>query len=172
MLEITLKGDRELIAKLNNIPARLHYELRRTIGALMLNLRTKVMEEQLSGPTGAHTLNVITGRLRRSVQERVEDLPEGGVAGYVSYGADVPYARIHEMGGVIHLPDIYPTNAKALAFIWKNSPFGANAPTVLRMVHAHDITMPARAPLRTAFGNYLGVMKREIEQAVRRAVTA
>lgn len=164
MIKIELQGDRELIARLGTLNDRIKEAMKSSITALVINLRTKVMSEYLSGPTGEHTLSVQTGNLRRSVKWQVKD-EEEGVEGTVSYGADVPYARIHELGGTIHIPEIRPVVAQALHFWW------GGREMFLKKVAAHDVEMPARAPLRTAFQASVPTIKAELEKAVRRALT-
>ena len=162
-ISISLVGDRELVANLGQLPQSVHDSVRQAITALVINLRTKVMTENLSGPTGAHTLSVVTGRLRRSVTFHVDDDGDS-VTGVVTYSPDVPYARIHELGGTIHIPDIYPKTAKALHFNWNGREM------FLAKVNAHDVHMPARAPLKTAFQNYIPTIKNELQIAVNRAL--
>lgn len=163
MIEVTLTGDRALVAKLTELPPRIMAALKRTIYALVINLRTKVMMEGLSGPTGAHTLSVVTGALRRSVKSDVRS-DDSSVTGTVSYGADVPYARIHELGGVIHIPEIRPVVAQALHFTWKGEE------RFFQVVRAHDVVMPERAPLRTVFAGFVPVAKEDLRRAVEGAL--
>lgn len=58
-------------------------------------------EKHLSGPTTDHSLSVGKvhgGRLRSSITSVVE---EDGDNAQIHFGTDVPYAAIHEFGGVI-----------------------------------------------------------------------
>lgn len=155
-----IEGRREIVARFESIPRVLQRELYRTFLVLTTTLRTFVMERYLSGPTGAHTLSVRTGRLRRSVKRSVTLDANGGVTGRVSYGADVPYARIHELGGVIR--EIRPVNAQALHFTWQGRErfFARVGPIVI----------PQRAPLRTAFENASPTIILEIDRALQRAI--
>jgi phage gpG-like protein len=162
-IKIALVGDRELVAQIDSLPQQVHDQVKQAITALSINLRTKVMTEQLSGPTGAHTLSVVTGRLRRSIAWHVDEEGDSRIVGTVTYSPDVPYARIHELGGTIHIPEITAKNAKALHFMWQGRE------VFFKKVSAHDVHMPARAPLKTAFQNYIPTIKSELQEAVNRA---
>ena len=110
MFTIEIKGDRELVERLNAMPSTVRVVLRRKVYMLALLLEAMV-KEKLSGPV----LNVVSGALRRSITEEVTDNPEQISAKVYSSG-DVKYAAIHEYGGVIHIPEIVPVKAKALHF--------------------------------------------------------
>lgn len=93
------------------------------------------------------TLNVRSGRLRRSIQGFVEDSPEGPVLKLRAGGGaqDVKYARIHELGGIVRA---------------KNGPFLAiplgpakTAAGVARYATARD--MPGLALAQSKDGQYM-----------------
>lgn len=163
MIEVTLEGDREVVLMLDAFPGKLHDELLHTITDITINLRDRVQHDHLSGPTGTHTLNVITGRLRQSVIQVVED-SENEIVGIVGYSGDVPYAAAHEFGAIIHIPEIVPTHAQALHF------FIDGQEVFAQRVRAHDVVIPERAPLRTAFAEDEPHILQELEYAVARAV--
>lgn len=159
----TLVGDREVIDRLDRMPKRVAAALLKTVAALAMNLRSLIMNKYLSGPTGDHTLSVITGALRRSVKYDWEASPDM-VRGRVFYSGDVHYAAIHEFGGTIHIPEIVPVRAKALHFF-----MGGREIFAMR-VRAHDVHMPERAPMRTAFRMYQPVIVEQMRRAVEGAV--
>jgi phage gpG-like protein len=155
MLNVTLVGDRELVAKFTAMPSKVHSALLKKVTVLALQLRTKV-RDQLSGIV----LNVKSGALRRSIFEMVEDSPTK-VIGKVASSGDVKYAGIHEFGGVIPAHDIVPSKAAALAFIWNGKQ------VFFQRVHIPDVTMPERSFLRSS----LGEMAPQITQGLRDAVS-
>jgi phage gpG-like protein len=159
MLTVSLEGDQNLIAKLTSLPPELRAALHRKITELTLLLQRSVQTEHLSGPTGPHSLSVRTGALRASVFQEVTETASG-VSGKVAYSADVVYAAIHEFGGVIHLPDIYPVEAAALHF------YVGGQEVFAKHVAAHDVHMPERAPLRTSFTDMTPEIISELEQVV------
>lgn len=86
------------------------------------------------------------------------------VTGEVTAGGTV-YARIHEYGGVIHVPDIFPKYAQALH--WLGNLLAQQNPTIFESklgfhgeravgdvfamsAQAHDVRIPERSYLRAA----------------------
>jgi len=83
-------GDANLVAKLNYMPGGMQTALRKTVQRLALQLLS-VTKKKLSDDV----LHVRTGRLRRSINQRVEE--EGhSVTGVV--GSNVVYAKRQEYG--------------------------------------------------------------------------
>ena len=154
MLNVTLVGDRELIAKLQAMPARVHDALLKKVTVLALQLEAKV-KQKLSGDV----LNVKTGALRRSIFETVDE-SASSVVGKVASAGDVKYAAIHEFGGTIPAHEIVPSKAKALAFV-----IGGKQVFAAR-VQIPDVQMPERSFLRSA----LGEMEPQIVEGLREAV--
>lgn len=91
MLQAAIIGEKHTIDRINASVPTIRAQLRREIERLAIKLLTHVKSDKLSG----QVLNVRTGRLRRSINERVED-KNGDITGFV--GTNVEYARIHEFG--------------------------------------------------------------------------
>lgn len=170
LFAFSLQGDREFVAHFVSIPQRLHDALLQKTRYLALELERVLKDKHLSGPTGPHTLSVgkntrghTGGQLKSSAFQRVEDSPNA-VYGIVGYGADVPYAAIHEFGGTIHVPEITPVRAKALHF------FIGDKEVFAKKVRAHTVKMPERAPLRTSLREMEPVIREQYEQAAKEAV--
>ena len=154
MLNVQLVGDRELIAKLGAMPAKLHDALLKKVTVLALQLEAKVKTALNGG-----VLNVRSGALRRSIFETVED-DATSVIGRVASSGDVKYAAIHEFGGTIPAHEIVPNKARALAFV-----IGGKQVFAAR-VQIPAITMPERSYLRSS----LAGMQDEITDGLREAV--
>lgn len=154
MLNVTLVGDRELIAKLDAMPQRVHDALLKKVTALGLQLEAKV-KEKLSGGV----LNVRTGALRRSIFNRVDD-GATSVTDTVASSGDVKYAGIHEFGGTIPAHDIVPNKAQALAFPFEGKQVFA------KRVHIPDVQMPERSFLRSSLAD----MRQQITDGLREAL--
>lgn len=155
MFNITVVGDRELVARFGAMPGRIREALVRKTYALAFALERKV-KQKLSGPV----LNVRTGALRRSIQNKVETKP-AGVIGKVYSAGDVKYAGIHEFGGKTRAHVIMAKKAAALAFM------GSGGKMVFRrMVNHPGSVMPERSFMRTS----LAEMRGEIESGYREAV--
>ncbi len=156
MLTAYLVGDREVIARLNAMPGGIREGIVRAVTRLALATQ-RLVQQKLSG----QVLHVRTGLLRSSINYRIQDT---SVAVTATVGTNVKYARIHEYGGTIHIPEIRPKSARALAF-------EINGQTIFAMsVRAHDVRMPERSFLRSALREMRPQIKAELEAAVGAAV--
>lgn len=111
IVNITISGDRELVARLDRMPTAVHLALKIKITQLALRLEKWVKTRKLNG----QVLNRITGRLARSIGNKVTAGANWVLASVFSSG-DVKYAGIHEFGGKTAPHLIVPKKAKALAF--------------------------------------------------------
>lgn len=111
LINITLQGDTELIARLEKMPVAVQAALRMKVYSLALKLEAWVKTRKLNG----QVLNRITGRLARSIMHKMLISPTSVFAKIFSSG-DVKYAGIHEFGGRTLPHVILPKKAKALAF--------------------------------------------------------
>lgn len=84
-------GDKEVAKRLRSIPDGVRSKLTDSIGRLTLRLQRKVVQEKLSG----QVLNVRTGTLRRSIDQRVAT-DGNSVSGIVS--TNLKYGKAHEYG--------------------------------------------------------------------------
>jgi len=145
-------GDKETIARLQAMPGKARVAIKATVQRLTLRLLTKVKMEKLTG----QVLNVRTGRLRNSINQRVTET-QSGVFG--SVGTNVEYARVHEMGGTVtvkaHTRLIKQAFGKPLRYpVWQT-------------VKAHTVKYPERSFLRSA----LKEMEPEIREQLQQALT-
>lgn len=155
MLNVTLVGDRELVARIGAMPAKVHAALLKKVNALALKLEAKIKNEKLSG----QVLNVRSGALRRSIFSQVTDT-ETAVTGKVASSGDVKYAAVHEFGGKIPPHDIFPVKAAALAFMMNGKQ------VFFKHVHHPGATMPEQSFMRSS----LAEMKDEIVSGLKQAV--
>ena len=95
MFRGSAKGAKKTAKNLRDSGKRMHGSVRKSLGSLVLELLTKVKQEKLSGPGTGQALNVRTGRLRRSITQRITDSGRE-VRGIV--GTNVEYAKFHEFG--------------------------------------------------------------------------
>jgi len=95
MFRGSAKGAKKTAKNLRNVGKRTHDSVRKSLGRLTLELMTKVKLEKLSGPGTGQALNVRTGRLRRSITQRITDSGRE-IRGIV--GTNVEYAKFHEFG--------------------------------------------------------------------------
>jgi phage gpG-like protein len=160
------------ISQLDTFASRLagfDVRLRRALVKAITRSRLVVEAEAkklLTGPV----LQRRTGTLYRSITGRTEQLPDR-VRGII--GSNVPYARIHELGGRTRPHEIRPKNAKALHFYmgggWDHSGYGGMTEVFARVVHHPGSRIPERSYLRRALREQAERIRAEIRAAVREA---
>lgn len=156
LINVTLVGDRELIARLEKMPAGVQNALRIKVTALALKLEARVKTQKLNG----QVLNRITGRLARSISNKIEVASQSVWARVFSSG-DVKYAGIHEYGGRTPPHIIEPKKASVLAFA---GPGG-------KMVFARRVNHPgSKMPERSFMRSSLRDMSQEISTGMKTAV--
>ncbi len=158
MLTIDLIGDRELVAKLNAMPWALRGSVARTM--MRLAVETELLVKQkLSG----QVLRARSGALRASISARVTESMTAVTATISSTG--VRYAAIHEFGGTVHIPEITPKSARALAF-------EVGGQTIFAMrAKAHDVHIPQRSFLGSALREMTPRIRSDLQAAVTKAVS-
>jgi phage gpG-like protein len=108
-------------------------------------------QDKLTG----QVLNVRTGRLRRSITQRVEE--EGGsVVGYV--GTNVKYARAHEFG--------FTGNVTVREHLRRTK--GGKEATV--RAHSRNMHLPERSFLRSALKDLQPAIRQDIRGGISEAV--
>jgi len=148
MIKGWLFGVEKIVLQLTESPHFMQDALNKSVSRMALRLLARVKTDKLSG----QVLKVRTGRLRRSINQRV--VREGkGVYGYV--GTNVEYGRAHEFGfkGAVsvraQLREVKQAFGKPLQ----------DAKSVFVQSHSHKVTLPRRSFLRSA----LLEMDREIK---------
>lgn len=158
----TLLGDRDLVARLQRMPAATKPRIDATVQALGFMLEAKVKAQKLSG----QVLGVRTGRLRASISQSSARAPGDSRSRFVStptaslyyVGTNVAYGGAWEFGSRAH--DIVAKNALALRFEIGGQVF------FRRRVH-----IPAQSP-RPFLAPALQEMKPMIIERLRMALVA
>ncbi len=137
-MRLTIRVDSaEAQAFLKNLEPRILNAARIGLTDFMNRVANRV-RLKLSG----QVLRVRTGRLRQSIHvPPVQKMPWGFLG---TIGTNVKYAGIHEYGGTIVLPPIYPVKKQALHF------FIGGKEIFAKSVRAHAIRMPERSYLRSS----------------------
>jgi phage gpG-like protein len=155
MIFAELVGDQRVIARLTGMSPTLRMVLRQRLYDLALIFQFRV-QMKLSGDV----LKVRSGRLRASIYNRLVDDGTRIMAHIGSAG--VPYARIHEYGGVTSPHVIVPRLASVLAFYWNR---------VGRMVFFRSVNHPgSHMPERSYLRSTLAEMAPEIRASMQSAV--
>jgi len=153
---VQVSGDEALIARINSMGGKVRSNLVAEVTTLALRLQKYIRTEKLSG----QVLNKKTGALQSSVFQEV-NVTSHGVIATVGAGKDVPYAAIHEFGGVTKPHDILPKNAKALHF------YIGGKEVFAKVVHHPGSKMPERSYIRSSLAD----LKQEIISGMKDAVT-
>lgn len=93
MFNVTLVGDRELVARMKALPTSVAQSLRAKVEVLTIKLQAHIILDKLSG----QVLNKRSGDLKASIQRKIE-ATELAVFGIVYSAGDVKYAKAHEFG--------------------------------------------------------------------------
>lgn len=161
MITVQIQGDKELQAKFKNMPASVNLSLMKAMTVLTIKLKDNIINNKLSG----QVLNKISGNLIRSIQQTVTG-NSYQVKGSVFSAGDVKYAAIHEYGGTIQHPGgtayIIDSKTKMAVFISNAAAEGKNYPRTA----AHEITMPERSYMRTAFAEFQDTIKSTLTLAI------
>lgn len=157
MIRGRIAGQNETIVKLGRANLRVREAVRLSISRLTLELLRKVKADKLSG----QVLNVRTGRLRRSITQRVETSP-GRITGIV--GTNVKYARVHEFGFTgqqsvkAHVRQIKSAFGRSLS--------GAR-PVIVR-AHSRNVHIPERSFLRSALADMEPRIRSQMRELIAR----
>lgn len=160
MLNITIVGGRELIAKFASMPARLANELLKSVTNLALALERHVKNDKLQG----QVLNHIIGHLQQSIHNDVKSTSTS-VTGRVYSAQPLPYAAIHEYGFT------GAENVKPHERIM-NEAFGRplkEAITVQVRGFTRNMNMPERSYMRSSLADFHDQIVGGLTDAVLRA---
>lgn len=156
-----IKGDREVVADLRRFDAAARGEIQKGIGRIALKLLTRVKAQKLTG----QALNVRTGRLRRSITQRIEASADE-ISGIV--GTNVDYAPVHEYGfkGTVSVKQHLRLVKEAFG-----RPLKSPVWSTVR-AHSANVNMPERSFLRSALADLKGsgAIEAEMNTAIAHAI--
>lgn len=144
-------GGEQTVAKLGRLSRQGKAAIRVSVQRLTLQLLAKVKAGKLSG----QVLNVRTGRLRRSINQKIK-LEKTGVYGIV--GTNVEYARAHEYGGAVTVK----AHMRMMRTAWGRA---VKNPRKIQ-VRAHTVNYPERSFLRSALADMEPDIRAEIQKAL------
>lgn len=159
---LEIQGDEAVIARFDELPPKLRAALTKKISYLTLYLENYIKTEKLSG----QVLNVVTGRLRRSIYSKVTQT-EDNVIGEVASSGDVKYAAIHEFGfdgdELVreHTREIKQAFGKAIT-----------PKTVVVKEFTRRMVMPERSFMRSSFRDLKAMLQQGVEDAVREGLAS
>lgn len=140
MIRFEVIGSERIVKMLGEKPAQIKAAAKSALDVWGAELASYIKADKLSG----QVLNRRSGRLSASVmplRQQSSDSVSGGARG----GRGVPYAAIHEYGGLIPAHEVVARNAQALCF----SVDGIKR--FAKSVHIPDVQMPERSYMRSSF---------------------
>jgi hypothetical protein len=161
--EIQIAGLTNLVDRFGRLPNVVHQNLIKAMHDVT------VMVEQQAKDNIARMFNN-PGKMQSALSSKVDDSGQV-VTGTVS-ASGLPYLAIHEFGGVIQTPEIFPVNAKALHWLapaalgFSGGPKGQEGVFAMHAA-AHPTHIPERSYLRAA----LAQRRAEINAAFAGTVT-
>lgn len=161
MIGIQITGAERVVKLLGDAPAKITASAKSSLDAWATELAGYIKANKLSGDP----LNRRSGRLSSSVHpvtSQTSDTVSGGAGG----GAGVPYAKIHEFGGLIPAHQVVVKNAQALSFTIDG------VRRFAKSVQIPDVTMPERSYMRSGFEERAPSGIEQLRAAVKAAIAA
>jgi phage gpG-like protein len=134
-ITVEWQGLDELLERLRRASPDMRHRLNLAVRGASELVATQARANMRSLFKGSGKVAEISVRVTRSGEEVTGEITAGGT----------PYARIHEYGGTIHLPEIFPVHAQALHWVSKGGD-----EVFARHAAAHDVVIPERSYLRSA----------------------
>jgi len=147
---VTVKGGAQSAKAIAQVQQRITSRLREAIQRAALDLMSFVKAKKLTG----QVLNVRTGRLRRSITQRVETEADGKIVGLV--GTNVSYGRTHELG----FKGRVPVRAHTRKVGGKRVPIRA---------HSRQVDIPKRPFLGPSLNEKMPVYRQWMQDAIKGA---
>ncbi len=159
MIKGEILGHKEVARYLSDSSGKLTSNVSKSISRLVLLLQRRVKMDKLSG----QALKVRSGRLRRSINTRLEGVNTQMVTGYV--GTNVSYARAHEYGftGQVNVKQ----SLRMQTMAWGKA---IEPQQVTVRAHSRNVVLPERSFLRSALSELDGEIQRELKGAVTGAI--
>lgn len=161
MLKIELKGDTEIIAKVDAGPESIRKALTKEVTAIVLLLEGHIKNEKLSG----QVLHVRSGDLRRSIHAVLPVTQTAtGVFGKVAQSGDVKYGKIHEFGGKTPAHVIEAKPGSALHFLMNGKD------VFFKKVNHPGSVMPERSFMRSSLADMRNDIVERLQNSVKGAM--
>lgn len=161
MIGVEIIGSERVITALGESPAKVTAAAKSSLDAWARELAGYIKASKLSGDP----LHRRSGRLSASIRPVTQETSTT-VSGGAGGGRGVPYAKIHEFGGVIPAHEVVVRNAKALSFTVDGIRRFAKS------VQIPDVQMPERSYMRSAFNERAPSGIEELRAAIKAAIVS
>jgi hypothetical protein len=155
-IEFTLRGEREVTAKVSGLRDKIAEEMRRALNNVNTKLQRHIVDDKLSG----QVLTPRFGNLKRAIHLIPAEATDDTISGGVGLGREARYGLAHEFGA--HIPERVPIHAKALHWI------GASGQDVFAM-RAKAFDLPERSFMRSSFAEFRDRIEDAMREATRKA---
>jgi phage gpG-like protein len=162
MIGLQITGTEQVLEKLGAVTGKVRVAAKSSLDMWARELAGYIKAEKLSG----QVLNRRSGSLSDSVNKGDTVDTGSTISGVVRAGLDVPYAKIHEYGGLIPAHIVVATNAKALCF----SVGGVTR--FAKSVQIPAVNMPERSYMRSRLQDKAPDGIAELRAAVKEAIAA
>lgn len=169
MISATIVGDRDLIARIGEMPRTVHDELAREVKRLGFKLEALVKTQYLTG----QVLKVRTGRLKSSITQGAAEsrsrFSDTGTEVAYFVGTNVKYGRTWEYGADVPAYTVRPKNARALHFnVGGRDVFAMKAEIPAHHIAARPFLAPALAQMKQEIIDGMqAALKRGMEKALK-----
>lgn len=163
-MPVEVRGTEQLIARFTQAPDKVRKELAIEMQAIAYELQAYIQTSKLSG----QVLNVRTGALRAHIFSRVDSYSTNITATvYISIG-QVPYAGIHEYGGLISHPGgtAYIVTSAGARFVPNSSALAGSLPRT----RPHPIALAERSYMRSGLADRSSIILTQLKSAVARGL--
>ena len=159
MIGVQITGDSALVTKLEETTGKIKAAAKSSLDMWATELAGYIKMNKLSGDP----LHRRSGNLSSSVYPDKRETADT-ISGGARAGLDVPYAKIHEYGGLIPAHQVVARNAKALAFTV------GGMLRFAKSVQIPDVQMPERSYMRSALREQAPEGIAELRAAVKEAI--
>ena len=159
MIGLEITGSESVITRLGEVTGKVRIAAKSSLDAWAAELAGYIQMSKLSG----NPLHRRSGRLSASVHPVSVDTAQS-ISGGAASGENVPYAKIHEYGGMIPAHVVVVRNAKALAFTV------GGVMRFAKSVQIPNVTMPERSYMRSSLREEAPKGIEQLRAAVREAI--
>jgi phage gpG-like protein len=160
MIGLEITGTEAVLVKLGEMTGKVRVAAKSSLDMWATELAGYIKAEKLSGSP----LNRRSGKLSSSVYPAKATETADTISAGARAGLDVPYAKIHEYGGLIPAHTVVVKNAQALCF----SVGGIKR--FAKSVNIPDVQMPERSYMRSSLREQAPEGIAELRAAVREAI--
>lgn len=157
MIEATVTGIEQTIARFDAMPERLRNDIREAMTRQWFGLQAAVVTDKLSGDPLHRRTGVLASSINVGGSDTASEFVEDEASFIGRVGTKVKYARPHEFGGTFQVPE----HARQISMV-----FGRPVAPHQIMVRSHTVTFPERSFLRSTMREREAQIREALAKAV------